>query len=95
VALLDIGLPRLDGLAAAAELMVRLPGCRTLILTGLGTPDHLRRALAVGVSGFLLKDGPADGLIEAVRRVARGERVIDSQLSRAALDAAGEAGEGG
>jgi two-component system, NarL family, response regulator DesR len=95
VALLDIALPGLDGLAAAAELAVRLRGCRVVILTGLGTPDQLRRALAVGASGFLLKDGPADVLIEAVRRVARGERVIDPQLSRAAPDAAGEAGESG
>ncbi|HKF32819.1 MAG TPA: response regulator [Jatrophihabitantaceae bacterium] len=95
VALLDIGLPGLDGLAAAAELVARRPGCRTLILTGLGTPDHMRRAFAVGVSGFLLKGGPADALIDAVRRVARGERVIDPQLSRAALDAAGEADESG
>jgi len=95
VALLDIGLPELDGLAAAAELAVRRPGCRTLILTGLGSPDNLRRAFAVGVSGFLLKGGPTDALIDAVRRVARGEGVIDPQLSRAARDAAGEAGESG
>jgi two-component system response regulator DesR len=95
VALLDIGLPGLDGLGAAAELAVQLPACRTLILTGLGTADHLRRGLALGVSGFLLKGGPADVLIEAVRRVACGERVIDPQLSPAALDAAGEVDESG
>jgi two-component system, NarL family, response regulator DesR len=59
VALLDIDLPGADGLTAAAELAERLPGCRALILTGLGTPENLRRALTAGVPGFLLKDGPA------------------------------------
>jgi len=76
VALLDIDLPGTDGLTAAAELHQRLPGCRVLILTGLAGADHLARALAAGVSGFLVKDGPADDLIDAVRRVARGERVF-------------------
>jgi two-component system, NarL family, response regulator DesR len=80
VALLDIDLPGDDGLTAAAELARRLPGCRALILTGLGTPDNLRRALAAGVPGFLLKDGPAEELIGAVRAVARGGRVIDPRL---------------
>ncbi len=70
VALLDIDLPGLDGLTAAAELARRLPGCRAVILTGLATPDNVRRALAAGVSGFLLKDGPAEELIDAVPAAA-------------------------
>ncbi|XVQ14249.1 response regulator [Spirillospora sp. CA-255316] len=76
VALLDIDLPGVDGLTAAADLRRRLPGCRVLILTGLAGPDNLGRALAAGVSGFMVKDGPVDDLVEAVRRVARGERVF-------------------
>jgi two-component system response regulator DesR len=81
VALLDVDLPGVDGLTAAAELAWRLPGCRALILTGLGTPDNLRRALAAGVSEFLLKDGPADELIDAVRTAAQGGgQVIDPRL---------------
>lgn len=79
VALLDIDLPGTDGLTAAAELHERLPACRVLILTGLATPDSRTRAQAAGVSGFLVKDGPADALIDAVRRVARGERVFVAQ----------------
>jgi two-component system response regulator DesR len=81
VALLDIGLPKVDGLAAAAELARRLPGCRVLILTGLEAPGHLDAALRAGACGFLLKDGPAGELIDAVRAVARGERVIDARLA--------------
>jgi two-component system response regulator DesR len=80
VALLDIGLPVVDGLTAAAELAFRVPGCRVLILTGLGEPGHLDAALRAGVSGFLLKEGPADELLGAVRAVARGEQVIDARL---------------
>jgi two-component system response regulator DesR len=81
VALLDIGLPGIDGLTAAAQLAGQLPGCRVLILTGLQAPAGLEVALRAGVSGFLLKDGTADDLIRAVRAVARGERVIDPRLA--------------
>jgi two-component system response regulator DesR len=81
VTLLDIGLPGTDGLTAAAQLAGQLPGCRVLILTGLETTANLDAAVRAGVSGFLLKDGPADDLISAVRAVARGERVIDPRLA--------------
>jgi two-component system, NarL family, response regulator DesR len=81
VALLDIGLPGVDGLTAAAQLAIRLPRCRVLILTGLETPGTLGAALQAGVCGILLKDGPAEELIDAVRAVARGEQVIDPRLA--------------
>jgi two-component system response regulator DesR len=86
VALIDIDLPDTDGLTAATELHERLPDCRTLILTGLARPGVLRRALAIRVSGFMVKDTPAGELIEAVRRVAAGERIIDPKLALAALE---------
>jgi two-component system, NarL family, response regulator DesR len=79
VALLDIGLPGTDGLTAVAELRRWLPTCRVLILTGLAGPASRNRALAAGVPGFLVKDCPADDLVDAVRRVARGERVFDDR----------------
>jgi two-component system, NarL family, response regulator DesR len=88
VAVLDIAMPGMDGLTAAGLLHERLPGCRVLILTVLGKPGNLRRALAAHVAGFLVKDAPADELIAAVRRVAAGERVIDPKLAVAALEAA-------
>jgi len=81
VALLDIGLPGVDGLAAAAELAERLPGCRVLILTGLDAPAHLAAARRARVSGFLVKDQPAEELIGAVRAVARGQQVTGSRLA--------------
>jgi two-component system response regulator DesR len=84
VALLDIGLPGVDGLTAAAELGRRLHGCRVLILTGLEAPGNLPAARRAGVAGFLLKDGPAAELIGAIRAVARGEQVLDSRLAEEA-----------
>lgn len=84
VAVLDIDLPGMDGLSAAAEVHAKHPACRTLILTGLGRPGNLRRALEAQVSGFILKDAPPSQLADAIRRVSVGERVIDPQL---ALDA--------
>jgi two-component system, NarL family, response regulator DesR len=86
VAVIDIGLPGMDGLTAASALREALPECRTLILTGIGRPANLSRALAAKVSGFLLKDAPPEQLADAVRRVAAGLRVIDPKLAVAALD---------
>jgi two-component system, NarL family, response regulator DesR len=88
VAVIDIDLPGKDGLTAAAELHEQLPACRTLILTSLGRPGTLRRALAAKVGGFLLKDAPPDKLASAIRDVSVGRRVVDSDLALAAWDTA-------
>jgi two-component system response regulator DesR len=87
VALLDIEMPGLDGLTAAAQLRTALPSCRTIVVTTFGRPGYLRRAMEAGASGFLLKDAPAAQLAEAIRRVAAGGRVVDPAL---ALDALAE-----
>ena len=81
IAVIDIDLPGLDGLSAAAQLHEKLPSCRTLILTNLGRAGTLRRALAAHVSGYMLKDAPPDQLAKAIRNVAAGHRVIDPQLA--------------
>jgi two-component system, NarL family, response regulator DesR len=86
VAVVDIDLPGLDGLSAAEQLQRQLPECQTLVLTGLSQPGNLLRALKVHVRGFIVKDAPAETLADGVRRVARGERVIDPELVAAALD---------
>jgi two-component system response regulator DesR len=85
VALLDIEMPGGDGLAAAEELERELPDCRVLILTTFGRPGYLRRALAGGAAGFLLKDAPAAELARAIRRAVAGERIVDPGLAAAAL----------
>ncbi|MBE1579137.1 DNA-binding response regulator [Amycolatopsis roodepoortensis] len=86
VAIIDIDLPAKDGITAASELCQQLPDVRTLILTSLGRPGTVRRALDAKVNGFLLKDAPADKLANAVRSVATGRRVIDSELALSAWE---------
>jgi len=88
VAVIDIDLPGMDGLTAASELHEIMPECRTLILTSLGRPGTLRRALAAHVGGFILKDALPAELADAIRSVAVGRRVVDSQLALAAWDSA-------
>jgi two-component system response regulator DesR len=85
VALLDIEMPGMDGLSAAAALRQALPSCKALILTTFGRPGYLRKAMEAGAYGFLVKDGPADELAAAVRRAAAGQRTVDPSLAAAAL----------
>lgn len=85
VALLDIEMPGLDGLAAATALARELPEARVIILTTFGRPGYLRRAMESGALGFVVKDAPAEQLADAVRRVAAGGRVVDPALAAATL----------
>ncbi|MEV6693645.1 response regulator transcription factor [Micromonospora sp. NPDC051196] len=85
VAVLDIGLPGIDGLAAASVLSQQLPACRAIILTSHADSANIARAMLAGVSGFLPKDAPPARLADAIRRVHRGERVIDSEIVVAAF----------
>jgi two-component system, NarL family, response regulator DesR len=85
VALLDIEMPGMDGIEAAAALRDELPETTPLILTTFGRPAYLRRAMEAGARGFLVKDQPAERLANAIRRVAAGERVVDPELAAAAL----------
>ncbi|WP_030662182.1 DNA-binding response regulator [Streptomyces rimosus] len=85
VALLDIEMPGISGLDAAALLRAEFPELKVVILTTFGRPGYLRRAMECGADAFLVKDAPAAQLADAVRRVLRGERVIDPALAAAAL----------
>jgi two-component system, NarL family, response regulator DesR len=85
VALLDIELPGISGLDAAVLLAEELPQCRVVMVTTFGRPGYLQRAMAAGAVGFLVKDGPVEGLADAIRQVAAGATVIDPELAGAAL----------
>jgi two-component system response regulator DesR len=85
VALLDVEMPGMDGLAAAAAMGSALPTCRVIILTAFGRPGYLRPAMEAGALGYVVKDAPAEQLADAVRRVTRGERVVDPALAAATL----------
>jgi len=87
VALLDIEMPGIDGLAVAGVLAQEVPHCRSLILTTFGRPGYLRRAMESGACGFVVKDAPAEQLADAIRRVAAGQRVVDPALAATTLAA--------
>lgn len=84
----DIEMPGLSGLELAQRIQRQALPIRVVIVTTFGRAGFLRRALDAGVSGYLLKDAPAEHLADAIRQVHRGGRVIDPQL---AVDAWGEA----
>jgi two-component system response regulator DesR len=84
VLIADIEMPQMSGLDLAKQLKGRSP-VRIIILTTFARPGYLRRAIDGGVLGYLLKDSPARELADAVRRVSRGERVIDPKLAIEAL----------
>ncbi|HEY5230474.1 MAG TPA: response regulator transcription factor [Galbitalea sp.] len=87
VALLDVEMPGLDGIAAARVLRAEFPSCRALVVTTFGRPGYVRLALEAGASGFVVKDTPSGQLADAVRRVAAGERVVDPALAAESLAA--------
>ncbi len=85
VAVLDVDMPGLDGIAAAAALRSALPACHVLVVTTFGRPGYLRRAMQAGALGFVVKDTPARQLADVVRRVAQGVRVVDPTLAAESL----------
>lgn len=83
LAILDVRMPKLDGLAAAAEIVASgLTGVRMLMLTTYDSDEYLHRALTSGVSGFLLKSLPPEELVAAVRVAARGDAYVDPTVIR-------------
>ena len=84
----DIEMPGLSGLELAQRIQRQALPVKVVIVTTFGRAGFLRRALDAGVSGYLLKDAPAEDLAEALRKVHRGGRAIDPQL---AMDAWSEA----
>ena len=85
VALLDIDMPNMTGIEAAEAIQQADLKCRSMIVTTFGRPGYVKRALAAGVSGFVVKDTPPEQLAEAVRRVHAGHRVIDPALAEQSL----------
>ncbi|HEU5484778.1 MAG TPA: response regulator transcription factor [Microlunatus sp.] len=90
VVLLDVQMPAADGsgadgIDACAAIMRARPGTRVIILTTFGRPGYLRRAMEAGAVGYMVKDAPAEQLVEGIRRVHQGLRVVDPTLAAASL----------
>ncbi len=77
----DIEMPERSGLEVAKAIQEAKLGTRVVIVTTFARAGYLRRALEAGVSGYLLKDAPATGLAEALRRVNLGGRAVDPELA--------------
>jgi two-component system response regulator DesR len=84
----DVEMPRMSGLDVAAALHKSGARTRLMIVTTFARAGYLRRAMDTGVSGYVLKDAPIDQLVDAVRRVHAGQRVVDPALAVSAWDAA-------
>jgi two-component system, NarL family, response regulator DesR len=90
VVLLDVQMPSpqdsgADGIDACAAIMATHPATRVIILTTFGRPGYLRRAMEAGAVGYMVKDAPAEQLIDGIRRVHQGLRVVDPTLAAASL----------
>jgi DNA-binding NarL/FixJ family response regulator len=86
VVLMDVRMPRMDGIAATARLRRRPNPPEVIVLTTFDTDENVLRALRVGASGFLLKDTPPEQIVEAVRRTVRGEPMLSARVTRRLMD---------
>jgi DNA-binding NarL/FixJ family response regulator len=86
VALLDIRMPRLDGIAAAQRLLEEGSRSRVLMLTTFDSSEYLYGALRAGTSGFLLKEAPPEQLVQAIRVVAGGDALLAPSLTRRLIE---------
>jgi DNA-binding NarL/FixJ family response regulator len=88
VVLMDIRMPRLDGLQAAARIVAATsPSPRILMLTTYDLDEYIFEALKAGASGFLLKDSPAEELVAAIQVVAAGEALLAPSVTRRLIEA--------
>jgi DNA-binding NarL/FixJ family response regulator len=86
VVLMDIRMPRLDGITATRKLLAKTPAPRVLILTTFGEDDYVYEAMRAGASGFLLKDSERRHLLHAVRVVAAGDELLDPSITRRLIE---------
>jgi DNA-binding NarL/FixJ family response regulator len=86
VVLMDVRMPRLDGLAATTQVLDRAPGTRVIVLTTFDVDDYVFAALRIGASGFLLKSSPPERLIRAIRLVASGDAMLDPVVTRRVIE---------
>lgn len=86
IILMDVRMPEVDGIEACAAIRDRQPSTMVMMLTTFDLDDYVRAALRAGASGFMLKDAPAEELVDAIRIVARGDALLAPSVTRALID---------
>jgi DNA-binding NarL/FixJ family response regulator len=86
VAVVDVRMPVMDGITATAQIAARFSETRVLVLTTFDLDEYVYDALRAGASGFLLKDVPAERLVEGVRAVAEGSMLLGPNVTRRLVD---------
>lgn len=86
IVLMDIRMPRMDGLQATAQILTQLPATRVVMLTTFDLDEYVFEALRAGASGFLLKDAPPDDLLHALRVVFRGDALLSPSVTRRLIE---------
>jgi NarL family two-component system response regulator LiaR len=85
VILMDLVMPRMDGIEATRQIVARQPGARILVLTSFVTDDKAFPAIKAGALGYILKDTGPDELVRAIRQVHRGQPTVEAEIARKVL----------
>lgn len=85
VILMDLGMPRLDGIEATRQIRARQPESRILVMTSFATDDKVLPAIKAGAQGYLLKESAPDDLVQAIRQIYRGESSLHPVIARKVL----------
>ncbi len=86
IILTDIEMPKMNGIELSEKVAMQFPAIKMVIMTTFSRAGYIRRSLSAGVKGFILKEAPSDELINALKKVMQGQKVIDPELAINALD---------
>jgi len=86
IILTDIEMPKMNGIELSEKIAMQFPAIKMVIMTTFSRAGYIRRSLSAGAKGFILKEAPSDELINALKKVMQGQKVIDPELAINALD---------